>query len=187
MSLRAPTMAMFTLAPAELSAGSHSATSRRTASGGAAAPYAPIAIALRRRGSRDISAACAGPSPHARSREADNVSVSSREPRRRTRSRRLGLAVGATLLGGALVTEVRKPAAERTWHGRVAGRIPYDLRRPTLARVRDRLWNPADHRVLVPTVFGVGWTINLGRVLEPWVAKLPLRGASAAGSAPAES
>jgi Family of unknown function (DUF5808) len=115
------------------------------------------------------------------------VSVSSRQPRRRTRSRRLGLAVGATLLGGALVTELRKPTEERTWHGRVAGRVPYDLRPPTLARVRDRLWNPADHRVLVPTVFGVGWTINLGRVLGRRVAKLPMSGASAVGGAPADS
>jgi hypothetical protein len=90
--------------------------------------------------------------------------------------------VGATLIGAAVATELRKSVEERTWHGRVAGRVPYDLRPPTLSRVRDRLWNPADHRVLVPTVFGVGWTINLGRVLDPWVAKLPLRGASARGA-----
>lgn len=153
---------------------------------GAAAASAPTAIALHLHGSPDISAAWAGPSPHARSREADNVSMSSSQPRRSTRSRWLGLGVGATLIGAAVATELRKSAGERTWHGRVAGRIPYDLRPPTVARVRERLWNPAEHRVLVPTVFGVGWTINLGRVLDPWVAKLPLSGGSAR-SAPAGS
>jgi hypothetical protein len=78
-----------------------------------------------------------------------------------------------TLIGAALATELRKPAEERTWQGRIAGRVPYDLRPPTLARVHERLWNPADRRILVPTVFGVGWTVNLGRLLEPWVAELP--------------
>jgi hypothetical protein len=114
------------------------------------------------------------------------VPVRSGQPRRSRRSRWLGLGVGATLVGAAVATELRKSAEERTWHGRVAGRVPYDLRPPTLSRVRDRLWNPTDHRVLVPTVFGVGWTINLGRVLDPWVAKLPLSGGSAR-SAPAGS
>ncbi len=85
----------------------------------------------------------------------------------------LGLAVGATLIGAAVVTELRKPAATRTWEGRIASRIPYDLRPPTFLRARDRLWNPGDRRIVVPTVFGVGWTINFGRLLMPWVAELP--------------
>ncbi len=38
--------------------------------------------------------------------------------------------------------------------------IPYDWRRPTLQRIKDRLWNPADPRILVPKVFGWGWTVN---------------------------
>jgi len=78
-----------------------------------------------------------------------------------------------TLIGAALATELRKPAEERTCQGRIAGRVPYDLRPPTLARGHERLWNPGDRRILVPTVFGVGWTVNLGRLLEPWVAELP--------------
>jgi Family of unknown function (DUF5808) len=77
--------------------------------------------------------------------------------------------VGATLLGAALATELRKPAEDRTWQGRIAGRVPYDLRPPTLARVHERVWNPADRRIVVPTVFGVGWTVNLGRLLAPRV------------------
>jgi hypothetical protein len=99
--------------------------------------------------------------------------VSSGRQRTRTWARWLGLGVGVTLIGAALATELRKPAEERTWQGRIAGRVPYDLRPPTLARVHERLWNPADRRILVPTVFGVGWTVNLGRLLEPWVAELP--------------
>jgi hypothetical protein len=95
-------------------------------------------------------------------------------PRSRTPRRRwLGPIVGVGLLGAAVMTELRKPADQRTWEGAIAGRIPYDLRRPTLARARERIWNPADRRIIVPTVFGVGWTVNLGRLLEPWVAELP--------------
>lgn len=101
----------------------------------------------------------------------DNMPVNSGRQRTTTWSRWLGLGVGVTLIGAALATELRKPAEERTWHGRIADRVPYDLRPPTLARVHERLWNPADRRILVPTVFGVGWTVNLGRLLEPWVAE----------------
>jgi len=92
---------------------------------------------------------------------------------RTSRRRWLGPVVGASLLGAAVITELRKPADQRIWEGAIAGRIPYDLRRPTLARARERLWNPADRRIIVPTVLGVGWTVNLGRLLEPWVAELP--------------
>jgi Family of unknown function (DUF5808) len=86
--------------------------------------------------------------------------------RTRKRSRWLGLGVGVSLLSAALATELRKPAEERTWQGRIAGLVPYDLRPPTLSRVHERLWNPSDRRILVPTVFGVGWTVNVGRLLK---------------------
>ena len=46
-------------------------------------------------------------------------------------------------------------------HGKILGLIPYDVRPPSLARLRERLWNPRDTRFLVPTFFGVGWTVNL--------------------------
>lgn len=39
--------------------------------------------------------------------------------------------------------------------------IPYDWRWPTLDVLRERLWNPADRRVLTPHVFGWGWSVNL--------------------------
>ncbi|HZR94058.1 MAG TPA: DUF5808 domain-containing protein [Gaiellaceae bacterium] len=43
--------------------------------------------------------------------------------------------------------------------GRFLG-IPYDWRRPTGARFKQRLWNRRDNRVFVPKVFGWGWDIN---------------------------
>ena len=76
-----------------------------------------------------------------RSRMADNVPVSKDRRRAKNRSRRLGLAMGGTLIAAAVATELRKPNAARTWEGRIAGRIPYDPRPPTLARAQARLWN----------------------------------------------
>jgi hypothetical protein len=72
--------------------------------------------------------------------------------------------VGVAFLAAALLKELRKPAAEREWHGDLAGVIPYEFRAPTLARVRERWWNPDDPRILTPHVFGVGWSLNLGRI-----------------------
>ncbi|MCO5176062.1 MAG: DUF5808 domain-containing protein [Thermomicrobiales bacterium] len=60
----------------------------------------------------------------------------------------------------ALKEQTDRPPSESTWHGRICG-VPYEFRRPTLARMRQRLWNPDDPRVFVPHVWGVGWTINL--------------------------
>lgn len=71
-----------------------------------------------------------------------------------------------TILGGlaiaaiALLDQLGRATRDRDWHGRVLG-VPYDYRPPTPARVKERLWNRADERVIVPTVFGVGWTVNL--------------------------
>jgi hypothetical protein len=73
---------------------------------------------------------------------------------------------GIALVAAAVATELRKPARDRTWHGRVGGLVPYDFRRPTAARVRERCWNPDDGRLLTPQVFGVGWTLNLARVRD---------------------
>ena len=68
------------------------------------------------------------------------------------------------MLTWAVLSELAKPADERTWHGRLAGVVPYDLRPPTLARMRQRWWNPEDERLLTPHVFGVGWSVNLAQV-----------------------
>lgn len=80
---------------------------------------------------------------------------------------------GLALLAAALARELRKPAEERTWHGQVLGMVPYDFRPPTLERVRQAFWSPDDPRILTPTVFGVGWTLNFGRLSR--VVTLPAR------------
>ena len=43
--------------------------------------------------------------------------------------------------------------------------MPYDLRLPTMERLRDRWWNPDDPRIFTPRVFGVGWSINLAQIV----------------------
>jgi Family of unknown function (DUF5808) len=75
----------------------------------------------------------------------------------------LGYALAA-LMVAALREELRKPASERTWHGRVLGFVPYDFRVPTMARVRGAWWAPDNPQIFTPRVFGVGWDLNLGRV-----------------------
>lgn len=61
----------------------------------------------------------------------------------------------------AIVQELRKSAEERTWHGKVAGFVPYDFRMPTIERFRETYWNP-DGPVLSSKAWGVGWAPNLG-------------------------
>ena len=73
------------------------------------------------------------------------------------------LAVAAVV--AAIVGELRKPKESRTWHGKVAGFIPYDFRFPTKARIKNRVANPGGG-ILSPQVFGVGWTVNVGGVIS---------------------
>jgi hypothetical protein len=82
----------------------------------------------------------------------------------RAQRRRAARAGGLALVVWAVVRELRLPPEQRSWHGRLAGLVPYDLRRPTLARLRQRMWAP-DGRLVTPQVFGVGWTLNVGRLL----------------------
>ena len=77
----------------------------------------------------------------------------------------VGRTIFIVLVGAAVVTELRKPQEERTWHGKLGGFVPYELRPPTLERVRDTYWAPADEHVLKPAVWGVGWALNVGRVV----------------------
>lgn len=70
------------------------------------------------------------------------------------------------LVVASVTKELRTPAAERTWHGVVAGFVPYDFRKPTLARLRERVWDPDGEHLLSPRAFGVGWTVNAGRVVR---------------------
>lgn len=84
---------------------------------------------------------------------------------RRTVRRAVRL-VSAGLVAAAVVKELRTPAEDRTWHGDLAGLVPYDLRPPTLQRLRERVWAPEDPRLIMPRPFGVGWTLNVGRVVR---------------------
>jgi hypothetical protein len=66
----------------------------------------------------------------------------------------------------AIVEQLRRPSDERTWEGTVVGFVPYDFRMPTIERARSRWWNPNEPRLFVPQVFGVGWTINVARLVD---------------------
>ena len=65
------------------------------------------------------------------------------------------------LVVAAVATELAKPEAERTWHGRVFGSVPYDFRPPTWERIRTAYWNPQSEQLFSDRVFGVGWAVNL--------------------------
>jgi hypothetical protein len=84
--------------------------------------------------------------------------------RRRSKLR----VLGPLLLIAALVTEMRKDPAARTGTGKVAGFVPYDFRPPTFERVKESVWDPNSDRLLTPSPFGVGWTINLAEALKLW-------------------
>jgi hypothetical protein len=86
--------------------------------------------------------------------------------RSRKKNQGFGRIVLFCLLAWAVITELRKPKEERTWQGKLAGFIPYELRPPTLERVRETYWDPNDEHVLKPPVWGVGWALNVGRVVE---------------------
>ncbi len=65
--------------------------------------------------------------------------------------------------GEALCRELRTeaPRREPTPQGTVLG-MPYDVRMPTAGRVAERWWNPADERLFLPRLFGIGWDLNFG-------------------------
>jgi len=65
----------------------------------------------------------------------------------------------------AIVEQMKLPARERTWHGKVYG-VPYDFRRPTLGRLRQSWWNPDDPTLFTGRTFGVGWAVNIHRLLQ---------------------
>lgn len=78
--------------------------------------------------------------------------------------RAMATLVAFVLVVGALAKELRTPVDQRTWHGELLGFVPYDLRPPTLARLRAAWWNPTDERLFTPRAFGVGWAVNFGRL-----------------------
>lgn len=66
------------------------------------------------------------------------------------------LAVALVALG-KLLQRMGKPS-----HGRLAGLVPFDLRVPTLARLRAAYWDPENPDLLTSKAFGIGWGVNFG-------------------------
>ena len=64
----------------------------------------------------------------------------------------------------AIVQELRKSSDEREWHGEVASFVPYDFRMPSVEKARARWWDPGG-ALIQPQVFGVCWTLNVGRLV----------------------
>jgi len=74
------------------------------------------------------------------------------------------LAVGAVI--GAVYTELRKPPQRRTWHGKLLGVVPYDLRIPKLNDLRLAYWNPRSQNIFTERPLGVGWAVNVPTALR---------------------
>lgn len=75
-----------------------------------------------------------------------------------------GALLTSALLGAAIQKELSRPPEERTWEGKV-GPVPYDLRPPTVGRMRRSWWDP-EGGLVTPQPFGLGWTLNLGRFVR---------------------
>ena len=69
-----------------------------------------------------------------------------------------------TVLGTALLFRVLEKRGIKS-HGAFLG-VPYDLRLPTLGRLRKAFWNPSDKRIFTPQVFGWGYSINVPTALR---------------------
>jgi hypothetical protein len=69
-------------------------------------------------------------------------------------------------VGAAVYTELRKPPAERTWHGKLAGVVPYDFRLPSVETLRLAYWNPRSQKIFTDRPLGVGWAINIPTLLR---------------------
>jgi hypothetical protein len=87
-------------------------------------------------------------------------------------------ALGIAAVAAAVIQELRAPPGERDWRGRLAGVVPYDLRPPTWARLRGAMWAPESPELLVPTAFGVGWTVNVAALGERLGLRGPIDGTS---------
>ena len=66
----------------------------------------------------------------------------------------------------AITQQLQRPPEERTWYGKIAG-IPYDFRIPTVERIRSTFWNKDTSQILLPQVFGIGWSINMYPIIHP--------------------
>lgn len=80
--------------------------------------------------------------------------------------RKVPAAAVLALAGVAVTEQLGRPREERTWRGDILG-VPYDFRPVTEERIRERVWNPGNSSLIVPQVFGIGWTVNVYRLLHP--------------------
>lgn len=69
-------------------------------------------------------------------------------------------------VAGAVYRELRKPAEERTWHGKLLGVVPYDFRIPSLDQLRQSYWNPRSPKLITERPLGIGWAINIPTALR---------------------
>jgi Family of unknown function (DUF5808) len=76
------------------------------------------------------------------------------------RFKRLVRVLWVALVGAAVADAFRN----KRDHGELFGFLPYDFRVPTAERARRQTWDPDSTRILTPTTFGVGWSVNLGRI-----------------------
>lgn len=92
--------------------------------------------------------------------------MSEQPQRKRPAKKSFNLLRAVALVGtiAAIVKELRLPRDQRTWHGSVGGVMPYDFRKPTLERARQRMWSPESRYLFSARVFGAGWTLNFGRL-----------------------
>ena len=86
--------------------------------------------------------------------------------RRVRRLRKVSKWAAFGIAAWALGRELQLPSDQRTWHGKVAGFIPYDFRIPSVRRIKDTYWNPKGHTLIPAKVFGIGWTVNIGKAWE---------------------
>ena len=83
-----------------------------------------------------------------------------------------GLKPAAFGRGGSSPSPGTLKTDEGPWYGRPVKKtgtflgVPYDWRRPTVARVKSRWWNPDEPRLFTPKSFGWGYDINLARLLR---------------------
>lgn len=76
------------------------------------------------------------------------------------RLKRLVRVLWVALIGAAVADAFRN----KRGHGELFGFVPYDFRVPTTERARRQTWDPDSTRILTSTTFGVGWSVNLGRL-----------------------
>lgn len=92
-----------------------------------------------------------------------NFPTGDQQPTHPTLLQNLGTTIAVGFAAAAILKDIRNATDHHLIHGELAGGLPYDFRRPTLRRIIDRAWNPAAP-LLTPSIFGLGWTLNLGAV-----------------------